>query len=59
MTYLDIDNLDHDQELAVALGNMVVAWARAETALVKAYTIVTSMHYNVVNRPDFIRGCWV
>ncbi len=47
MTYLDIDNLDHDQELAVALGNMVVAWARAETALVKAYTIVTSMHYNV------------
>jgi hypothetical protein len=47
MPYLDIDNLDHDQELAAALGNMTVAWARAETALVKAYAVVTKMHYNV------------
>jgi hypothetical protein len=47
MSYLDIDNLDHDPDLAVALGNMVVAWARAETALVKAYAVTTKMHYNI------------
>ena len=35
MTFDDLDNLDHDPKLAAALGNMVVAWARADTALVK------------------------
>jgi hypothetical protein len=38
MTYLDVDNLDHDPDLAIAMGNMVVAWARAETAQFKAYS---------------------
>jgi hypothetical protein len=45
--YVDIDNLGHAPDLAAALGNMVVAWARAETAIVKAYAVVTEMHYNV------------
>jgi len=47
MPYLDIDNLDHDVALATALGNMVVAWARAETTIVKAYALVTNVHYNL------------
>ena len=47
MSFDDLDNLDHDADLAVALGNMVVAWARAETALVKAYAVVAKIHYNL------------
>ena len=47
MTFDDLDNLDHDPKLAAALGNMVVAWARAETALVKAYALVAKIHYNL------------
>lgn len=47
MTFDDLDNLDHDPGLAAALGNMVVAWARAETALVKAYALVAKIHYNL------------
>jgi hypothetical protein len=46
MGYTDIDSLDHDPKLAQALGNMVVAWARAETVLVKLYAEVTGLHYN-------------
>lgn len=46
MTFVDLENLDHAPDLAAALGNMVVAWARAETALVKAYALVTKLHYN-------------
>lgn len=46
MTYVDLDNLDHDPQLAQALGNMVVAWARAETALIKILSLVTNLHYN-------------
>jgi hypothetical protein len=49
MGYLDLDNLDHDGELATALGNMVVAWARAETTMVQAYSAVSKMHYNLAS----------
>jgi len=39
--YYDIDDLlDYDSTLAVALGNMVVAWARAETILVFAFSAI-------------------
>jgi len=37
MAYDDLNNLNHDPALANALGNMVVAWARAETALIIAF----------------------
>ncbi|MEZ5842734.1 MAG: hypothetical protein R3D27_03245 [Hyphomicrobiaceae bacterium] len=43
----DLDSLDHDEKLAAALGNMVVAWARAETVLVKAYAHAMQVHYNM------------
>ena len=43
----DIDNLDHDPKLAEALGNMVVAWARAETALVQVFSLVAGVHFNM------------
>lgn len=43
---VDLDNLDHDPELAQALGNMVVAWARTETALIKMLAYVTELHFN-------------
>lgn len=47
MSFVDLDNLDHDSDLAAALGNMMIAWARAETAMVKAWAMVTDMHYNL------------
>lgn len=47
MSYPDIDNLDHDEQLAIALGNMVVVWARAETVLVQIYAHVAQVHYNL------------
>lgn len=33
MEYYDLDDLDHDPEIAKALGNMVVIWARVESSL--------------------------
>ncbi len=47
MAHRDTDNLDHDTDLAEALGNMVVAWARAETALVDTYVAVLHSHFNL------------
>jgi len=44
--FVDLDNLDHAPDLAASLGNMVVAWARAETAIVKTYALVSKLHYN-------------
>ena len=44
--YDDIYNLDSEPELAQALGNMVVAWARAETALVKTLSRLTGIGKN-------------
>lgn len=46
MRFDDLDNLEHMPELAAALGNMVVAWARAETVLASAYAFVLGVHYN-------------
>lgn len=43
----DIDNLDHDPALAQALGNMVVAWAKAETALVHLYAYAMNHNYDM------------
>lgn len=45
----DLDNLDHDPELAAALGNMIVAWARAETALVNVFALVTAVDFNMAS----------
>lgn len=47
MQYLDIDNLDHDPALATDLGQMIVAWARAETSLVNVFAAVTDVHFNM------------
>jgi hypothetical protein len=44
--YLDLDNLNHDPRLAEALGNMVVAWAKAETVLVNIFACVMNVHFN-------------
>ena len=33
--YHDLANLNHDEKLAAALGNMVVAWAFAESAILR------------------------
>ena len=33
MQYYDLADLDHDPEIAKALGNLVVVWARTESAL--------------------------
>jgi len=45
--YEDLDSLDHDPELAQALGSMLAAWARAETTLVHAYAVATGLHLNL------------
>jgi hypothetical protein len=49
MPYLDLDNLDHDPDLAIALGNMMIAWARAETALVQVFSFISGMHFNLTS----------
>jgi hypothetical protein len=54
MEHLDLDNLDHDSDLANALGNMVVAWARAETVLVTVFAHVTGLHFNMAT-PAYYR----
>jgi hypothetical protein len=41
--YTLIYNLDHDKDVAVALGNMVVAWSYAETMLVDCLVKITKM----------------
>jgi hypothetical protein len=47
MRYVDIDNLSHDPKLAEALGNMVVAWARAETQLANVFACIMVAHFNL------------
>jgi len=39
-------NLDHDPDLAIALGNMVVTWANAEGALWDVMHVVTGLEIN-------------
>lgn len=46
-SYTDIDNLDHAPELAEALGNMVVAWARAELILSNTLALVCGLNVNM------------
>jgi hypothetical protein len=41
MTFTSINNLNHDPELARALGDMVIAWARADTTLVMSLSAIT------------------
>jgi hypothetical protein len=49
MAYVDLDNLDHDPDLASALGNMLIAWAKAETALVASLAYVAGIHFNLAS----------
>lgn len=44
--YLDIDNLDHAPHLVEALGNVMIAWAKAETVLSWAFARVFEIHPN-------------
>ena len=47
MRYVDLDSLNHDPGIAEALGNMVVAWARAETQLANVFACVLEIHFNL------------
>ncbi|HWK86031.1 MAG TPA: hypothetical protein VNQ34_00830 [Xanthobacteraceae bacterium] len=46
-SYHDIGDLDHNHELATALGDMVIAWARAETALISAFSHIAKINLNM------------
>ncbi|WP_271576714.1 hypothetical protein [Bradyrhizobium sp. CCBAU 11361] len=43
-----IERLDKEQELAAALGNMVIAWSFAEQALMNAMARVTGLPLNII-----------
>jgi hypothetical protein len=47
MAYTDLTDLDHDKDLANALGNMVIVWAYAETALSAVLARVTGININM------------
>lgn len=47
MAYHDLSNLNHDRSLAAALGDMVVAWAEAESVLCATLARVTGMNINM------------
>ncbi len=47
-TYHDKRDLNDDQELAAALGNMIVAWSAAETALQLVFRLVTNLPWEIV-----------
>jgi hypothetical protein len=47
MGYVDLDNLNHDPSIAEALGNMVVAWAKAETQLANVFASLMRVHFNL------------
>jgi hypothetical protein len=47
MGYRDITSFDHDPELATALGNMVAAWAYAESTLCCVLARVSGMNINM------------
>ncbi|MEF2074955.1 hypothetical protein [Consotaella aegiceratis] len=56
--YTDIDSFDRDPEIATALGNMVVAWATAETALMFAMCAICEIstdmaHFGFYRIPTF------
>ena len=45
--YFELDNLDHDQEIAITLGNLVVAWSSAEIMLGVCMTHVFNVEVNM------------
>jgi hypothetical protein len=47
MQFHDLHDLNHDKDLADALGNMVIAWAYAETALSAVFARVTGININM------------
>jgi hypothetical protein len=47
MGYIDLDNLRHEPKIAESLGNMVVAWARAESVLTNTFACVVNIHLNM------------
>ncbi|MBY0337735.1 MAG: hypothetical protein K2X11_14050 [Acetobacteraceae bacterium] len=53
MKFYDLSDLNHDPAIAQAMGNLVVAWSRAETALGFALAAVTSMDVNVAQQGYF------
>lgn len=53
MVYQDINNLDHDPKLAEALGEMVVAWSRAETALVNIFACIANINFDMATMACF------
>lgn len=44
--FVDIKDLDSDPDIATALGNMVVAWASAESAILYVMCAICNMHAN-------------
>jgi len=46
-TYHAIEDLSHDPKLAAAIGNMVVAWARAEIVLLSALSRIADINLNM------------
>jgi hypothetical protein len=44
MRTVDLHDLSEAPDIAIALGNVVVAWARAETTLVLALSAISGMH---------------
>ena len=47
MGYKDLTTLNHDPDLAKALGNLVIAWAYAESTLCCALARVSGMNINM------------
>lgn len=50
MLYMSIRDLTHDPKLALALGNMVVAWADAERALISVFAHISKLDYMMAIR---------
>ncbi|MER8822920.1 hypothetical protein NKJ72_27340 [Mesorhizobium sp. M0045] len=48
-TYNDLNNLSSDSDIATALGDMVVAWANAETTLMHAMCSICNMSTNMAH----------
>ena len=48
MAYRTITGLSHDPKLAAALGDMIVAWAYAETVLINTLTRVLGSNLNKI-----------
>jgi hypothetical protein len=47
MGYKDLTTLNHDPDLAKALGNMMIAWAYAESSLCCAWARISGMNINM------------